>query len=138
MEDIHFLGHIISKDGVCMDPTKLEAIKSWPHLTNLHEVRSFSGLCSYYRRFIRNFAKIALPLHALQKKLVLFQWGPKEIATFEELRDALLARFKKEKTANDIITKIKDLNQKGMLVEDYAQKIRVLTGRLHGRDALSD
>ena len=38
MEEIHFLGHIISKDGVCMDPTKLEVIKSWPHLKNLHEV----------------------------------------------------------------------------------------------------
>ena len=47
-EDIHFLGHIISKDGVRMDPAKLEAIKSWPHLKNLHEVRSFLGICSYY------------------------------------------------------------------------------------------
>ena len=43
MEEIYFLGHIISKDGVRKDPAKLEAIKSWPHLKNLHEIRSFLG-----------------------------------------------------------------------------------------------
>ena len=72
-----------------MDPTKLEAIKSWPHLKNLHEVRSFLGLCSYYKWFIRNFVEIASPLHALQKKLVPFQQGQKEIAAFEELKKRL-------------------------------------------------
>lgn len=68
MHEIHFLGHIVSKDGVQMDPTKVEAIKSWAKPKNLHEVHSFLDLCSYYRRFMRRFAKIVAPMHALQKK----------------------------------------------------------------------
>ena len=72
MSEIHFLGHIVSKAGVRMDPAKVEAIRSWPPLKNVHEVRSFMGLCSYYRRFIRHFAEIASPLHDLQKKRVSF------------------------------------------------------------------
>lgn len=48
MEEIHFLGHIISKDGVRMDPDKIKAIQDWPDLKTVHEVRSFIGLCSYY------------------------------------------------------------------------------------------
>ncbi|MCO5614510.1 hypothetical protein L7F22_068793 [Adiantum nelumboides] len=72
LEEIHFLGHIVSKDGIRMDPAKVEAIKSWPDLKTMHDVRSFLGLCSYYRRFIRNFDEITSPLHALQKKAVTF------------------------------------------------------------------
>ncbi|MCO5576613.1 hypothetical protein L7F22_030428 [Adiantum nelumboides] len=59
MEEIYFLGHIVSKDGVRMDPAKIKAIQDWPEPVNLHEVRSFLGLCSYYRRFIHFFAEIA-------------------------------------------------------------------------------
>ena len=93
MEEIHFLGHIIFKDGVRMNRAKLEAIKSWPHLKNLHEIRSFLGLYSYYRRFIRNFAKIASPLHALPKKTIPFRWGSKEIAAFDQLKQKLCSHL---------------------------------------------
>ena len=61
MEEIHFLGHIVSKEGVRMDPTKVEAIKSWLDLKTVHDVRRFLGLYSYYRRFIRHFSEIAVP-----------------------------------------------------------------------------
>ncbi|MCO5581332.1 hypothetical protein L7F22_035213 [Adiantum nelumboides] len=71
LEEIRFLGHDVSKDGVRMDPAKVEAIKTWPDLKTVHDVRSFLGLCSYYRRFIRNFVEIVSPLHALQKKGII-------------------------------------------------------------------
>ncbi|MCO5615010.1 hypothetical protein L7F22_069298 [Adiantum nelumboides] len=71
MEEIHFLGHIVSKDGVRMDPTKIKAIQDWPEPVNLHGVCNFLGLCSYYRRVIRFFAEIAAPLHDLMRKALV-------------------------------------------------------------------
>ena len=89
MEEIHFLGHIVSKDGVRMDPAKIEAIQSWPDPKTVHEVRSFMGLSSYYRRYIRHFAEFASPLHALTKKNVVFRWTTKEIEAFQKLKEKL-------------------------------------------------
>ena len=89
MEEIHFLGHIISKDGVRMDPAKIKAIQEWPDLKTVHKVRSFIGLCSYYRRYIRQFALIASTLHDLTKKGVKFRWTQKEIDAFNKLKQKL-------------------------------------------------
>ena len=74
LQELHFLGHIVSKDGVRMDPAKVEAIVNWPDLRTIHDVRSFLGLYSYYRRIIRLFAEIASPLHALTHKGAKFRW----------------------------------------------------------------
>ena len=54
LKEIQYLGHIISQAGIRMDPEKLEVIKGWPIPTNLHELRSFIGMCAYYRCFIEN------------------------------------------------------------------------------------
>ncbi|MCO5565158.1 hypothetical protein L7F22_018831 [Adiantum nelumboides] len=89
MEEIHFLGHIVSKDGVRMDPAKIKAIQDWPETVNLHEVRSFLGLCSYYRRFIRFFAEIATPLHDLMRKGVVFRFGERQQQAFKLLKEKL-------------------------------------------------
>ncbi|MCO5582547.1 hypothetical protein L7F22_036444 [Adiantum nelumboides] len=89
LEEIHNPGHIVSKDGVRMDLAKVEVIKSWPNLKTVHDVQSFLGLCSYYRRFIRNFIEIASPLHALQKKGVTFRWTQKEISAFNLLKEKM-------------------------------------------------
>ena len=62
---VHYLGHVVSKDGVATDPAKIEAVVQWPKPSNVSEVRSFLGLCSYYRRFVSGFADLASPLHAL-------------------------------------------------------------------------
>ena len=72
LDEIHYLGHIISSEGVRMDLAKIQAIRDWPELRSVHEVRSFLGLCSYYRRFIRHFAALAAPLHDLTKKNATF------------------------------------------------------------------
>ena len=72
LQETCYLGHIISKDGIHMDPKKLKIIEEWPQLQNLHELRSFIGMCSYYRRFIKKFSIIAGPLQDLTKKQVKF------------------------------------------------------------------
>ncbi|MCO5604846.1 hypothetical protein L7F22_059020 [Adiantum nelumboides] len=72
-----------------MDPAKIEAIRNWPDLKNVHEVRSFLGLCSYYRRYVRNFAEIASPLHMLTQKGVPFSWGVSEVTAFQTLKDKM-------------------------------------------------
>ena len=73
-KSVNYLGHVVSKDGVCADPSKIETIRNWPRPTNVKEVRAFLGLCSYYRRFILDFAQYARPLNALTEKQKLFEW----------------------------------------------------------------
>ncbi|MCO5606704.1 hypothetical protein L7F22_060894 [Adiantum nelumboides] len=89
LPEIHFQGHIVSAAGVQMDPAKIEAIRNWPDLKNVHEVRSFLGLCSYYRRYVRKFAEIASPLHLLTQKEVPFSWGVTEVTAFQTLKDKM-------------------------------------------------
>ena len=62
------MGHIISKDGIAVDPEKIEAIREWSAPRNVTKVRSFMGLDGYYRIFIAGFSKIAHPITSLQRK----------------------------------------------------------------------
>ncbi|GJR06590.1 putative nucleotidyltransferase, ribonuclease H [Tanacetum coccineum] len=62
---VAFLGHIVSSEGITMDPAKVEAITKWPRPTSVTEVRSFLGLAGYYRRFVDGFSRLALPLTKL-------------------------------------------------------------------------
>jgi hypothetical protein len=64
-DQIHYLGHIISKEGIIVDPEKIEAIREWSVPKNMTEVRSFMGLDGYYRRFIVGFSRIAHPITSL-------------------------------------------------------------------------
>lgn len=70
-----FLGHIISGKGVSVEPTKVEAIKSWPEPRNVTEVKGFLGLAGFYRKFIPRFSAIASPLHDLTRKGYPFAWS---------------------------------------------------------------
>ncbi|KAL5575189.1 hypothetical protein UlMin_016888 [Ulmus minor] len=88
--NVSFLGHIISKEGIAVDPGKIEAIKNWPTLTNVKEVRSFLGLAGYYRRFVEGFSKIASPLTQLTRKNVKFQWSDEREQSFQELKKRLI------------------------------------------------
>ena len=74
--EVLYLGHVVSAEGVKTDPSKIEAVKSWPRPTNQTEVRSFLGLASYYRKFIVKFSEVAKPLTDLTKKDKPFVWTP--------------------------------------------------------------
>lgn len=62
---VKYLGHIVSEKGIETDPEKISALKTWPKLNNLKELRTFLGFCGYYRRFIKDYSKIVKPLNAL-------------------------------------------------------------------------
>ena len=86
---VPFLGHIISKNGLEADPDKIAAVKKFPIPTNPTEVKSFLGLCSYYRRYVQNFAEIARPLHKASEVTANFNWAPEAQDAFESLKSRL-------------------------------------------------
>ena len=86
-----FLGHVISKDGIFVDPKKVEAVVNWPRPTNVFEVRSFLGLAGYYRRFVEGFSRIAGPLTRLTQKNAKFLWKDECEKSFQELKDRLVS-----------------------------------------------
>ena len=88
-KSVTYLGHIVSAEGVATDPAKVEAVADWPVPTCTKEVRSFLGLASYYRRFIRGFASIASPLHALTSKSKDFVWTDACREAFDRLKEEL-------------------------------------------------
>ena len=92
-EKIDFLGHIVSARGVQVDPAKTAAIKDWPTPTAPTHVRSFLGLCSYYRRFVEAFAKVAAPLHELTRKEVPtpLPWTPEHDKAFKQQKEKLMS-----------------------------------------------
>ncbi|KAI3682071.1 hypothetical protein L2E82_50219 [Cichorium intybus] len=89
LEEVQFLGHVVNKEGIKVDQAKVKTIKQWEVPKTPSEIRSFLGLAGYYRRFIENFSKIALPLTRLTKKSEKFVWGPEQQAAFDELRSRL-------------------------------------------------
>ncbi|GKC47713.1 putative reverse transcriptase domain-containing protein [Tanacetum coccineum] len=91
LQQVAFLGHIVSADGIIMDPSKVEAITKWPRPTTVTEVRSFLGLAGYYRRFVEGFSRLALPLTQLMRKGEKFVWTDERNESFEELKRRLVS-----------------------------------------------
>ena len=87
--EVGFLGHVISAEGVAVDPAKIEAVVSWAPPEDVGGIRSFLGLASYYRRFVQGFSSIARPLTQLTKKGVPFVWSPACQSSFELLKEKL-------------------------------------------------
>ncbi|XP_017633951.1 uncharacterized protein LOC108476287 [Gossypium arboreum] len=84
-----FLGHVVSADGIRVDPKKIESILQCKVPRNALEVRSLLGLAGYYRRFVNGFSKIALPMTKLLQKNVLFVWSEKCQKSFKTLKQML-------------------------------------------------
>ncbi len=80
---------MVSANGVVVDPSKVEAVLDWKPPTTVTEVRSFMGLAGYYRRFIKDFSKIATPLTKLTRKLCPFVWNKKYQEAFDVLKKKL-------------------------------------------------
>jgi hypothetical protein len=90
-KEVRYLGHIVSPEGISTYPEKFKAVGEWPTPKDKHEIRSFLGLCMYYRRFISAFANIAKPLTRLTEEKQAFQWTPEVEAAFQTLKGALCA-----------------------------------------------
>ena len=86
---VGYLGHVVSTDGIYVDPQKVEAVANWEQPTIVTEVRSFLGLAGYYCRFIEGFSKIAGPLHCLTRKGVNFEWTDRCEESFQTLKEKL-------------------------------------------------
>ena len=89
--EVSYLGHVVNEFGIKPDPEKVERIHSWPTPTTVSDVRSFLGLCSYYRRFIRGFSSIAAPLNKLTEKSQPFDWTAECEAAFLNLKQAIVS-----------------------------------------------
>ncbi|XP_069147079.1 uncharacterized protein [Solanum lycopersicum] len=89
LDAVSFLGHVVSKDGVMVDPSKIETVKNWVRPTNVSEIRSFVGLASYYRRFVKGFSSIASQLTNLTKQNVPFVWSDECEESFQKLKTLL-------------------------------------------------
>lgn len=88
-EEVHYLGHVISRNGVAPDPAKVAKVANWPTLTSRREVQQFIGFANYYRRFIKDFAHLAKPLHRLTERTQPFTWTAECQSSFDHLRKLL-------------------------------------------------
>jgi len=90
-QSVTFLGHVVLGAGIATDPEKTKVVTEWPVPRSVKEMRSFLGLAGYYRRFVKGFADIVAPLHALTKKDQPFLWTNGTQKAFEMLKKALIS-----------------------------------------------
>jgi hypothetical protein len=88
VKEVEYFSHIVSHEGVKVDPNKIKAMMDWPIPKTLKNLRGFLGLTSYYCKFVHNYGRIATPLTRLTKKDA-FSWTPEETKSFEQLKEVM-------------------------------------------------
>ena len=143
-EEIPFLGHIVSAAGIGADPDKCQQVRDWPVPRDLHEVRSFVGLCLYYRRHIQGFTELAASLYELATKGTDSEWTERRHEAFSQLKNALTSApilgFPREDGLWYLDTNTSDVGTGAVLSQVQDEEERVIayvTGRkraevLHG------
>jgi len=87
--ELPYLGHIVSKDGIKVDPKKIEAVACWPEPTNLNEIQQFLSLSNLFRKYIQGYTNLTMPLTVLLKKNTPFDWNTACENAFAGLKTAL-------------------------------------------------
>ena len=94
LPEVKYLGHVVGRDGVKVDPAKVKAVEQWPRPETETQVRSFLGFTNYFRRFINQYAEVARPLnellHGARKKHAKVVWTPECQQAFESLKTSLI------------------------------------------------
>jgi hypothetical protein len=89
LKQVAFLGHIVSKGGISVDPSKVQDVLSWKAPTSVSDIQSFLGLAGYYQRYIEGFSKISKPMTELLENDKQFKWTPTCESSFQELKKQL-------------------------------------------------
>ncbi|XP_070029719.1 uncharacterized mitochondrial protein AtMg00860-like [Nicotiana sylvestris] len=89
LDSIAFLGHVVSGEGIKVDPKKIEGVQSWPRPTSMTVIRSFLGLAGYYRWFMKGFSSIAATLIVWTQKGAPFRWSDDCEVSFQKLKTSL-------------------------------------------------
>nr|KYP33206.1 Retrovirus-related Pol polyprotein from transposon 17.6 [Cajanus cajan] len=122
LDSVNFLGHVISNSGIVVDPAKVKVMLEWSILKSVFEIRSFLGLAGYYRRFIENLSRLALPLTKLTKKDQPFMWDSRCEESFQELKrrltSALVLVLPDPSKTFEVFCDASKLGLRGVLVQE--------------------
>ena len=88
-DELHYLGHVVGKDGIKVDPRKIETVAKWHRSLEIGQLRSFLGLCNYFYRFIHGYSTLVAPLTSLTRSKVKFNWTDNCERAFEDVKYAL-------------------------------------------------
>ena len=120
--EVRYLGHIVDSEGIRPDPKKVEAVQSWPVPKNVSDVRSFLGLCNYFRKFMDHYSEVAIPLTNLTRKNVPFDWTGRCQDAFEKLKLLLtrapLLRTPDSSLPYEVVTDASDLGLGAVLLQE--------------------
>jgi hypothetical protein len=87
--ELEYLGHLVGRDGVRVDPRKVDSVMQWPVPKDVHQIRAFLGLANYFRRFMQGYSTMVAPLTSLTKKDMVWDWSPECQRAFEMVKQAL-------------------------------------------------